>query len=588
MNWGPADAGRLFADAQRAFAAGDGAGAVHLLDQLPAAVRNDGQVLHFRALALRKAGRSDDAQTAFDRARKIAPNDPEITNNHANLLMQIGKADEALALYDSALAIRPDYPDARFNRALALQALGRQDEALVALDAIVVANPGEERAHSARGTILLALDHYDAAAEAFDRSLASGKQLLTAQHGRARIALQRGEADASRRFGQLRTRLPDNAEILLAMAEALEAEGDPAGIAMLADALRTRPDWISGLERLAQMRAETGEADFASHYDPALRQSSDQASLRLSLAKMLAGADRYTEALDAIAPLPDDAQLSVLRAYYLGEAGDPRAGLALLENRLDGEAYMIGGRLALACGDYDRALALLDQSIAAQPDSIAAWAHCELAWRFTGDPRADWLSGQDGLVAIRQLGLCASEIAAIVDCLRETHRTRSHPIGQSLRGGTQTRGRLFCRMEPEIRMLHQAVEAIVASHIAAFPATDVRHPLLKHRDSAFALAGSWSVRLLASGFHVQHIHPEGLISSACYLLLPPSVADQNARSGWLELGRPPASLNLTLEPIRLIQPEIGCLALFPSYLFHGTRPFRDGERVTVAFDVVTV
>jgi hypothetical protein len=29
----------------------------------------------------------------------------------------------------------------------------------------------------------------------------------------------------------------------------------------------------------------------------------------------------------------------------------------------------------------------------------------------------------------------------------------------------------------------------------------------------------------------------------------------------------------------------GRMALFPSYLFHGTRPFSEGERLTVAFDV---
>lgn len=586
MNAGTVDAARLFADAQNAFASGDGAAAVDLLDRLPVTVMMDNQVLHFRALALRKAGRLDEAQTAFERARQSAPNDPELANNHANLLMQLGKPDQALALYERALAIRPDYRDACFNRALALQALGRFDEALAVLDAIVASAPAEARAHSARGAILLTLDRYDDAADAFDRSLASGQQLTKAQHGRARISLQRGEVDASRRYQQLHTRLPDDVDILLGLAEALEAEGDPAGIAMLTQAVVTRPDWIAGQERLAQMRAETGEANFADHYQSALDQAGDQRPLRLSLAKMLAGADRYSDAFDTLAPLSDDLQVTILRAYYLGEAGDPKAGLDLLDKRSDGEALMIAGRLALASGDLDRALGLLEQSIAAMPDSIAVWAHCELAWRLTGDPRADWLSGQEGLVAFGQLGLGQTEIAAVVDCLRQTHRTRSHPIGQSLRGGTQTRGRLFCRLEPEIRLLHDAVQAAVADHVAALPAADARHPLLKYRDRKFTLAGSWSVRLTASGFHVQHIHPEGLLSSACYLVLPPAVADSEARAGWLELGRPPAALNLDLEPITTIQPEIGGLALFPSYLFHGTRPFSDGERMTVAFDVV--
>ena len=56
--------------------------------------------------------------------------------------------------------------------------------------------------------------------------------------------------------------------------------------------------------------------------------------------------------------------------------------------------------------------------------------------------------------------------------------------------------------------------------------------------------------------------------------------------GWLALGEPPTSLGLDVEPYRLIEPRPGRLALFPSYTWHGTRPFTAGERLTVAFDVV--
>jgi hypothetical protein len=40
-----------------------------------------------------------------------------------------------------------------------------------------------------------------------------------------------------------------------------------------------------------------------------------------------------------------------------------------------------------------------------------------------------------------------------------------------------------------------------------------------------------------------------------------------------------------LPPFRTIEPKPGRLALFPSYMWHGTRPFAEGERMTVAFDV---
>ena len=76
-----------------------------------------------------------------------------------------------------------------------------------------------------------------------------------------------------------------------------------------------------------------------------------------------------------------------------------------------------------------------------------------------------------------------------------------------------------------------------------------------------------------------------MLSSACYISLPGTTAAfRERREGWLELGRPPSELGLALEPLAVIRPEPGLLALFPSYLFHGTRPFADGERLTVAFD----
>ncbi|MCY7338836.1 MAG: 2OG-Fe(II) oxygenase family protein, partial [Sphingomonas bacterium] len=83
----------------------------------------------------------------------------------------------------------------------------------------------------------------------------------------------------------------------------------------------------------------------------------------------------------------------------------------------------------------------------------------------------------------------------------------------------------------------------------------------------------------------QHIHPLGLISSAAYFAVPPSAADPVERAGWLELGRPPLDLRLDLPPITTIEPRVGECVLFPSTLYHGTRPFPAGKRMSVAIDI---
>ena len=77
----------------------------------------------------------------------------------------------------------------------------------------------------------------------------------------------------------------------------------------------------------------------------------------------------------------------------------------------------------------------------------------------------------------------------------------------------------------------------------------------------------------------------GWLSSALYVALPPDLGENQA--GWLKIGEPQAQLGVDLPPLRTIEPKPGRLVLFPSTMWHGTRPFEAGERLTVAFDVAT-
>jgi len=155
-----------------------------------------------------------------------------------------------------------------------------------------------------------------------------------------------------------------------------------------------------------------------------------------------------------------------------------------------------------------------------------------------------------------------------------------------LRGGTQTDGPLFSRIAPEIQQLRAAVVAAVEQYVAGLPPIEPQHPLLGfRRDRPVRFAGSWSVRLRDSGYHVSHVHPQGWISSALYVALPDADRAADPHAGWLALGAPPASLVSSPLAARFIEPKPGRLVLFPSWMWHGTVPFQAGERLTVAFDV---
>ena len=67
---------------------------------------------------------------------------------------------------------------------------------------------------------------------------------------------------------------------------------------------------------------------------------------------------------------------------------------------------------------------------------------------------------------------------------------------------------------------------------------DPDHPLFGRSGDGFRYWGSWSTRLGDCGFHTNHVHPRGWISSAYYVALPDAVRDEEDRQGWIKFGEP--------------------------------------------------
>jgi uncharacterized protein (TIGR02466 family) len=127
---------------------------------------------------------------------------------------------------------------------------------------------------------------------------------------------------------------------------------------------------------------------------------------------------------------------------------------------------------------------------------------------------------------------------------------------------------------------------VIEQYIRALP-DDATHPFLRRKSDEFSYFGAWSCRLRSSGFHTNHVHPQGWISSAYYVAVPDVAADETGRQGWLKFGESNLELSERDRPELFVQPKVGRLVLFPSYFWHGTVPFTSSEeRLTIAFDVV--
>ncbi|HEX8192448.1 MAG TPA: tetratricopeptide repeat protein [Allosphingosinicella sp.] len=585
------DPAALFARAQQAFAAGRFDAARTDLLQVRRLAAPHPAVLHLLALVERRRGDLQAARAAFEAALAAAPNDATIHGNFANFHADCGDHDAALSAYAKALAADPSHHEARFNRALLLQTLGRFEDALADLDAAAAAFRRDARLHSARGSVLRDLGRLGEAAAAYDAALAAEPNRALAAYGRARVAMERGEGAAPALYRRAAALRPGDPQILLDLAEAMEMQGDPDAIPTLAAAVAAQPGWAQGQKVLARMRWEAGEGRaFTRTLEAALAAAPGDRALWLAYASALGEADLHREAADAAARAraslgrDDDPEFMLLEAMRASEAGETARADRLFAALPEMPARSLTeARHRLRTGDVAHAAALAEAARAEAPWDVGAWAITGIAWRLLGDSRAGWLLEQPGLFGAEALALDEAALIQIAERLRSLHRTRAHPIGQSLRGGTQTRGALFAREEPEIRRLRAAVEQAVHHYWERLPPADPAHPLLRLRSRRPRITGSWSVRLTGGGFHVAHFHSQGALSSACYFVVP---APQALMEGWLELGGAPSELGLGLEPLARVEPVPGRIALFPSYLFHGTRPFSAGERLTAAFDVV--
>ncbi|MBU0668568.1 MAG: tetratricopeptide repeat protein [Alphaproteobacteria bacterium] len=548
---------------------------------------------HERAIAAERAGDPALACGFIGQALAQWPDNADLHNDGGSLALRMGEAADAESLFACAQKLAPDNPDFAINRAIALGRLDRHEEACGLLTGIEGQAAELPRYWSARGNAARAARKMEDAARSYERCLALEPQHPRGLHGRARVAIERGESDAETRFDTALALNPGEPDLWLGKAQALDVAGQSQAARQIMEQVTAQaPGWLEGLKFLAQLKLAAGESDFAGHYREAARRQPADPNIPRAHAEILAGLDHAPQAAqvasEARIRFPQDIGFALLEAVHAGSAGDDAraeaifAGLALETP----QRWIQEARHRIRTGEPERAGALLERALAIEPWNIAAWALRDIVWRLTDDPRAGWLHGQEGMVQRLRLQGSDDLIDRCIIQLRELHAHSPLPLGQSLRGGTQTRGILFDRTEPVLAELHAAILAIIEDYRAGLPQPDPAHPLLRHAAAPLRLAGSWSVRLTGGGdHHTAHIHPQGVLSSALYLVVPEDARGER-QSGWLEVGRPPPDLRCDLAPLATIRPEPGHLALFPSTLYHGTTRFGDKERMTAAFDVV--
>lgn len=484
--------------------------------------------------------------------------------------------------------------------ALASRALDeeREEEAIPPLEAALQRRPDDGRLLHWLALLHRGLDRRERALPLLRRACALAPGDAGLAHSLARVTVE-AELPAAALYEAAIRLAPGNVDLRLGLASARLAEGEGArALDELGALLSGNPGWIEGHRAFAQMAVLAGMPDRSlASIAQALARFPAAPALHLLAADLMLAGGRAGPALEvtarALTAVGGTPAVLVQRAAALGLAGqhgEAAAVFARLGPLSTAEAAVWHARHLLATGEA-RACGEVVAPWLVRAGAEALWPYAALAWRLTGDPRSEWLEMGGDLLAVVDLDFAAGELETLAAELRQRHRRSGRFLDQSVRGGTQTDGPLFAAVAPAITGLRERLRAAVRSVAADLPAPPAwpgcgappAHPLLSlPRPQRPRFAGSWSVRLVDSGHHVPHHHPQGWLSSAFYVVVPEGL---QAGDGAFELGAPPHELGLDLPALRRIEPRPGRLVLFPSWSWHGTRPFAAGERMSVAFDI---
>lgn len=463
--------------------------------------------------------------------------DVDLAAQHVAALLALGRGQEAVAGYRHMVAVAPTHAVAPQALALALNSTGQHEEAgCVAEQALVRGEKSATLLNTYARSLIARGIGLERAEAALRECLALEPGLIDAHHALAQLVWVRtGDLrQATAALDEVLAKTPNDDALWAAKAAILQGAGDArAGYACLAP------------------RAARAQAT------PTLLVRTGLAALEFEPATAVTLAERALRVIPGSAPAR-----ALLAAAQLG-VGDPQGAL-------------------VECATL----------LANEPDDQYFIALQTTAWRMLADPRYERLCDYRNLVT--PFGLrppppwsdLTSFLSDVRTSLNRLHDPEGHALlFQSLRHGTETTQDLGRSADPVIRALFQSFAAPIEHYLGHIGhGTD---PLRRRNSGGWRFNGSWSVRLRSSGFHTNHTHPRGWISSACYIELPDCTRDPQSREGALTFAEPGLLTTPPLPAQHTVRPEPGMLVLFPSYFWHGTVPFTSGQpRLTVAFDVV--
>lgn len=583
-----------------AFNGGDFLFVINTLKKNGALVRVDPVVSQLYGSALRKIGKLDDAGKVFEKGLKLFPQSTDLMNSYGNLFLDKMQSEKAILWFTKALKIKPNGFDYRYNLARAFYAAKRYCEAEKQCHQLLTTQPNKNTVLLLMASILVE-DHRDDVAERYLKQLLDTEpQNIKALNNLGNIKRKNSQFDeAISLYKQALSTGNPTAELFQNLAAVLALKGSmDEAFATYKEGIRLFPTSVSLHKEYAHLAwVQNLETPF-SYLEANL--SINNPDLILAYTEFMIRVEEYDKAklwleklIEAKLPTYQIAVAASL-SNTLRELGYFEKALATVSVKasnptLETLPLLIEKSYSLlSLKRYKEAVKALELVCRISPLNQGYWTLLSTAYKANGDEaKYNQLCDYQRFVSVQPLLGNEDTNTKFINILKAhlntLHNNEKHPIGQSLRNGSQTFENLLDSAHPVIKELKTSIEARAKSFLSTLT-KEKKHPFLSRLSQDIDFIGSWSVRLRQKGFHKSHYHSEGWLSGVLYVDVPAEVKTNG--NGWLVFGRPDIS-GVEMPEDFAVKPKEGNIAFFPSYMWHGTNPIvTDEQRLTVAFDIV--
>ena len=579
--------------------------ALEMLDALPKNVMRLPAVLHIRGLVLFELLQHESALECLNASLMIDKKQPEVLKNLGVMYSKVARFDSAKSAFKLALQQKVDMASAYLGIADVYWTCDNYKKAVDILE------EGCDKSSDYRAVAIklagfyVKLGRWIEAEGLYVKLLTQKPNAPVILHNLSMLYRRMDRLVEAENFINKAVKFePNNQDLLNSRALILcDQERYDEAIDLFWAAIAISPSRRDLHKNLNEILWQTGKSnEFCKSYSYAIKSGGHSDSLKADELELLSAAkmhDIVSLKLAEIELSTNSVDLLRVKAGIIADTDMDGAVDCLM--RAEKLSPTIGGlqqlvQLLLKQGDLKSAQAYMDSAFSLSRTNQLNWALQGTIWRQNDDDRYHWLNNYEEFIGVTKLSVPAGyiNIEQFMDevnhLLTPMHTFKNRPLMQTLKHGTQLPGNLLNRDLPVIKALKSIVLLGVEQYITDLR-SDPNHPFLSKKSEKFWISGSWSVKLTSGGFHVNHVHPEGWISSSLYVKLPstPLCTDSDKNEGCIGFGQ--SSMLLVEKDFveRFVQPSVGTMVLFPSYMWHGTVPFYgDDYRLTAPLDVVPV